>query len=157
MKATFKKDDKLGLLPFDGSGLQVFDKIPSGSFVKISYNDGRSTGQNALFHRWCREIAKHFVDGGKSHFSTGTEINETSMKKNLKTTYLGFEINEYVDLKTGEVTTKEELKHTSGLDKGDMTAFLMLVDAFCVEYGIYISKPEDSEYIQILKEIGNMV
>jgi len=144
-------------MPFDADSFKAFDKIPSGARVKISYNDGRSTGQNALFHRWCREIAKHFVDGGKTHFGTGSEINETSMKNNLKTTYLGFDTKEYIDLKTGEVTTGEELKHTSDLDKGDMTAFLMLVDAFCVEYGIYISKPEDSEYIQILKEIGNMV
>jgi len=157
MKAIFLKNDENGLMPYDDIGFKVFDKIPKGARVKISYNDGRSIGQNSLFHRWCREIAKHFVNGGKTHFSTGEEMNEKSMKESLKTTYLGFETKEYVNLSTGEVTRKEELKHTSDLNKGDMTAFLMLVDAFCVEYGIYISKPEDSEYIQILKEIGNMV
>lgn len=156
MKAVFTKDSS-GIIPNNEESLALFDKIPDGALVKVEYKNGRSVGQNSLFHRWCREIAKHFVNGGKTHFSTGEEINEKSMKKNLKTTYLGFETKEYVDLSTGAVTTNEELKHTSDLNKGDMTAFLMLVDAFCVEYGIYISKPEDSEYIQILKEIGNMV
>jgi len=156
MKGTFIKQEN-GILPHCNDSMAMFDKIPNGNFVKVSYSEGRTLSQNALFHRWCREISKYFYDNGKTHFGCGKDMNETNMKENLKTTYLGFETKTYTDLSTGEIIKKEELIKTSDLDKEPMASFMMLVDAFCVEYGIPISKPGDSEYMQILREMGEAV
>ena len=155
MKAFFQKVSK-GLLPSDTKAQDMHAKIPLGALVKVSWSDVRTLSQNALSHIWYRDIAKHFKERGKDTFSNGDPMNPANMKKNLKNTYLGCESKEYIDLKTGEVTEKLELRHTSDLEKGDMTNYLMLIDAFCKEHTIYISKPEDSEYVQIMKEIGEM-
>ncbi|MDC9622696.1 hypothetical protein PSI22_13895 [Xenorhabdus sp. XENO-7] len=51
------------------------------------------------------------------------------MKDNLKATYLGFEEVEYTDFVTGELITKQELRHTSKLDKGDMHYYMSQIEA----------------------------
>lgn len=155
MKALFRKVAK-GLLPSDIDAKDMLAKIPDGALIKVSWSNGRTIGQNALSHMWYEDITKHFLAGGKTHFESGAEMNEANMKDNLKLTYLGCEEKTYIDLKTGEVITKSELRHTSDLEKGDMTNYLMLIDAFCVQYGIYIRKPADSEYVKIMQQIGEM-
>ena len=114
----------------------------------------RSLPQNSLFHKWCGQIAEFFVSRGKTHFASGTAIDAASIKRNLKETFLGTEIIEHVNLKTGEITEREELRHTSHLDRGDMCAFMTLVDRWAMEHGIPLSHPEDSEYQQIMREMG---
>ena len=155
MKALFIKKPN-GLAPSDDSSRGMLDKIPNGSLIKVSWQNGRTINQNALSHMWYTDIAKHFKDRGKTHFDSGDKMNDSNMKDNLKMTYLGCEEKTYIDMKTGEVITTTELRHTSDLEKGDMTNYLMLIDAFCAQYKIYIRKPMDSEYVQIMKEIGEM-
>ena len=155
MKAYFKKVSK-GLLTSDMSAKDMLAKIPEGALIKVSWSEGRTLSQNALSHMWYSDIAKHFIDHGKTHFDSGDAMNDINMKNNLKLTYLGCEDKSYIDLKTGRVITKSELRHTSDLEKGDMTNYLMLIDAFCVQYGIYIRKPADSEYVKIMQQIGEM-
>jgi len=155
VKHFFRKVSK-GLLPSDSQAKDMLDKIPDGALVKVSWADGRTLSQNALSHIWYRDIAKYFKERGKHTFVNGDAMNDKNMKKNLKNTYLGCESKEYINMQTGEVTQKLELRHTSDLEKGDMTNYLMLIDAYCKEQSIYISKPEDSEYVQIMKEIGEM-
>jgi hypothetical protein len=115
---------------------------------------GRSLSQNALFHRWCEDIAKFFVDNGKTHFATGAPIDKDSMKRNLKQTFLGTEPVEHVDLTTGEVDVREELRQTSRLDKGEMCHFMTLVDKWATEHGIPLPRPEESEYMELAREAG---
>ncbi|KAA5842271.1 hypothetical protein F2A37_16520 [Pseudomonas chlororaphis] len=110
---------------------------------------GRSLPQNALFHKWCDEIAQFFVRMGKTTFATGAPMNETSIKRNLKQTFLGETPITDINLKTGEVTERYELRHTSCLDKGEMHAFMTCVDMWANEHGIYLSHPEDSEYMKM--------
>jgi hypothetical protein len=135
----------------------MHDKIPDGVLVKISWSEGRTLSQNALSHMWYTDIAKHFIDRGKTTFKDGDPINSETMKDSLKNTFLGCEEKEHVNLKTGEVTKTIELRHTSDLEKGDMTNYLMLIDVYCQENRIYIRKPADSEYVEIMKQIGEMV
>ena len=114
----------------------------------------RSLPQNALFHKWCAEIAAFFVSMGKTTFATGAAMNEVNMKRNLKQTFLGEEEIEDIDLRTGEITKRSELRHTSDLDKGEMHAFMTCVDKWAMEHGIYLSHPEDSEYQRMQREMG---
>ncbi|WP_330113938.1 recombination protein NinB [Pseudomonas sp. JS3066] len=115
---------------------------------------GRSLPQNALFHKWCEEIAQFFVRMGKTTFATGAPMNMENVKRNLKQTFLGEEVVRDINLKTGEVTERHELRHTSQLDKGAMHAFMTCVDKWATEHGIYLPHPEDSEYMRMQREFG---
>ena len=115
---------------------------------------GRSLPQNALFHKWCEEIATFFVRMGKTTFATGAPMNAENIKRNLKQTFLGEEVIRDINLKTGEVTERYELKHTSRLDKGAMHAFMTCIDAWAGEHGIYLPHPEDSEYMKMRVNMG---
>lgn len=114
----------------------------------------RSLPQNALFHMWCEEVAMFFVRKGKTHFANGSPMNKDTMKRNLKQTFLGEQAVEDINLQTGEITTRYELKHTSQLDKGDMHYFMSQIDAWAMEHGIYLPHPEDSEYMKIMERMA---
>jgi hypothetical protein len=114
----------------------------------------RSLPQNALFHKWCGCAAQFFVSMGKATFATGAPMNTENMKRNLKQTYLGEELIRDINLKTGEITERYELRKTSGLDKGAMHHFMTLVDNWAQEHGIYLPHPEDSEYMKMRVNMG---
>lgn len=115
---------------------------------------GRSLPQNALFHKWCECAAQFFVSMGKTTFATGAPMSMESMKRNLKLTFLGEEVIRDINLRTGEITERYELRHTSGLDKGEMHAFMTCIDAWAAEHGIYLPHPEDSEYMKMKIQFG---
>lgn len=114
----------------------------------------RSLPQNALFHKWCECAAQFFVSMGKATFATGAPMNMENMKRNLKQTFLGEELIQDINLKTGEITDRYELRHTSNLDKGAMHAFMTCIDAWAAEHGIYLPHPEDSEYMKMRVNMG---
>jgi len=114
----------------------------------------RSLPQNALFHKWCECAAQFFVSMGKTTFASGQPMNGESMKRNLKQTFLGEVEIQDTNLKTGEITTRYELRHTSGLDKGEMHAFMTCIDVWAAEHGIYLPHPEDSEYQRMKIDMG---
>ena len=116
---------------------------------------GRSLPQNALFHKWCECAAQFFVKMGKTTFATGAPMNMENMKRNLKLTFLGEEVVRDINLKTGEVTERYELRHTSELDKGAMHAFMTCIDVWANEHGIYLPHPEDSEYQRMKIDFGD--
>lgn len=115
----------------------------------------RSLPQNALFHKWCECAAQFFVSMGKTTFSTGAPMNMENMKRNLKLTFLGEETVNEVNLKTGETSIRYELRSTSGLDKGEMHAFMTCIDVWATEHGIYLPHPEDSEYMKMRCNMGD--
>lgn len=114
----------------------------------------RSLPQNALFHKWCECAAQFFVSMGKATFATGAPMNMENMKRNLKQTFLGEELIQDINLKTGEITERYELRKTSELDKGAMHHFMTLVDGWAAEHGIYLPHPEDSEYMKMRVNMG---
>ena len=114
----------------------------------------RSLPQNAMFHAWCGEIAAFFVRMGKTTFATGAPMNAENVKRNLKQTFLGEEVVRDINLKTGEITERYELRHTSQLDKGEMHSFMTCIDNWATEHGIYLPHPEDSEYMKMRCNMG---
>ena len=126
----------------------------------VSFSDlnSRSLGQNALFHQWCGEIAKFFRDNGKIEFkATGDAMNSENMKRSLKDTFLGYEDKRSVNIKTGEITVKQELRHTSKLPKNEMASFMTLVENWAGEFDIPLTIPVASEYYELQKEAGSKV
>lgn len=115
---------------------------------------GRTIPQNSLLHMWCAEIARFFVSMGKTTFATGAAMDTPNVKRNLKQTYLGDVMIRDVNLKTGEITERYELRHTSQLDKGEFQAFMTCIDKWAMEHGIYLTHPEDSEYMKYQREQG---
>lgn len=115
---------------------------------------GRSLSQNALFHKWCEEAAQFFVRMGKTTFATGAPMNMEGMKRNLKLTFLGEELIRDINLKTGEVTERYDLRRTSQLDRGEMHAFMTCIETWALDHGIYLTHPADSEYMRMKIEFG---
>lgn len=114
----------------------------------------RSLPQNALFHKWCDEIARFFVSMGKTTFATGAAMDRDNVKRNLKQTFLGEQLVQDINMKTGEITERYELRHTSQLDKGEMHSFMTCIDNWATEHGIYLPHPEDSEYMKMRCNMG---
>lgn len=116
----------------------------------------RTLSQNALLHMWCTEIAKFFVDNGKTEFASGEKMEMESVKRNLKQTFLGDELKRDSDLKTGEIRYRYELRHTSQLDKGEFQQFMEQIDGWATEHGIPLTRPIESEYVRYRQEQGEM-
>lgn len=132
----------------------ITNLLLSGPVVIDVKRARRSLSQNALFHKWCEEIAQFFVSRGKTHFASGKPMNRDTVKANLKETFLGTQMVEYIDLKTGEVKYREEVRHTSDLDTGEMCAFMTCADKWATEWGVPLSRPADSEYMNYMREQG---
>jgi|TARA_B100000929_G_C15438399_1_gene397178 hypothetical protein len=114
----------------------------------------RSLPQNALFHKWCEEIAGFFVAKGKASFADGSAMTKDAVKRNLKRTFLGHEEVSDIDLRTGVIEKRYELRKTSDLDAGEMHQFMTKIDAWAAEYGIPLTHPFDSEYMELAREFG---
>ena len=104
------------------------------------YSSSRTMSQNALFHVWCREAAKHF--NVKDY--EGVKADER-MKMVFKHDHLGYLPEDAIPHRT----TSPQLRHTSNLSVGDMFTFMTKVDAWCVERGLFLSKPAESDYVKL--------
>ncbi|MDE9480007.1 hypothetical protein KKJ17_19955 [Xenorhabdus bovienii] len=125
---------------------QLLATHPKLSISAKPYKPKRSLSQNALSHVWYKQISDYLIAKGRDWCS------ESWVKNSLKATYLGFEEVEYTDFITGEVITKQELRHTSELDKGDMHYYMNQVEAWCAQFGLILKTPDDSEYMKLKKE-----
>jgi len=112
----------------------------------------RSKPQNDTFHMWCGEISKFFKVAGRTEFLSGAPMNPKNIKENLKRTYLGQEEVITTNLETGEIHKSYETRHTSDLLKGEMFAFMRLVEQFANDYDIKLTIPVDSEYYGLMQE-----
>lgn len=102
----------------------------------------RSLSQNALFHLWCREMAAHFS-------SKGAEVTEEKMKMLLKYKFLGTE-----SITINNTVIKDQVKETSGLDRGEMMHFMDQVQDWALDHDVYLTCPDDSEYMKLNQKGG---
>jgi hypothetical protein len=108
----------------------------------------RSIDQNALFQKWSREYACHFLNK-----QTVTEAEHEAMKYTLQRhcyaeTGWPYLLGEKRDLFTGEV--KPDRAHTSGFDKGEMHQFLNWVQNRAAQDGLLLESL--GEYAQLQQE-----
>ena len=125
----------------DSLGDAIDEIINSGSIAKIKLtNSGRSLGQNALLHEWCNQLSAHLIKGGRDYCTTKW------VKQALKATFLGSEEIVSVNLKTGEKSITEEIRHSSNLSKGEMFDFLTQIQGWAINVNCILTAPVDSEY-----------
>lgn len=109
--------------------------------VKLSvYSDPRTLSQNNLFHKWCAELSKAFIK--KTPSST-----PENMKLLLKLKFLGVE-----NVVVGKTVIKDQVKHSSKLDKGEMCFFLDQIYHWAIDLGVFLSIPEYSEYAKLKRK-----
>ena len=110
----------------------------------VGWRDARSKSQNALFHKWCNELSIYLIKSGR-------KTNDFKFcKRLLKSTFLGYEHIEYTNALTGEVTIKEELRHTSELDVGEMHQFMNECYHWCFSIGLVLPIPDDCIYRDLM-------
>jgi len=97
----------------------------------------RSLSQNALFHLWCREMATHFA-------AKGAEVTEEKIKILLKYKFLGTE-----SIQINKTVIEDQVKETSGLDRGEMMFFMDQVQDWAMDHGVTLTCPAESEYMKL--------
>ena len=110
--------------------------------VKLEpYQDPRSISQNALFHKWCREIVKGMQKKG---FSVTEGDPAEAWKMWLKKRFLGCD-----DYRISKTQIQGQVKRTSNLSKGDMCFFMDQCYHWATEQGIRLTIPAESEYAEL--------
>ncbi|AXU94222.1 hypothetical protein CI789_02655 [Erwinia persicina] len=124
----------------------IFNLVSSGKKYRIKFSewrDQRSIPQNSLQHMWYAELSAYLIKRGKS-FASPEWVKEA-----MKNTFLGYEAREMVNVKTGERTQVQTLRHTADLDTGDMHHYLTQVEQWAMNIGCRLTVPNDSEYNQL--------
>jgi hypothetical protein len=81
---------------------------------------------------------RHFK---KSGGFTGTE---EELKLMVKYKFLGTE-----DIEVSKTTIPAQVRRTSTLDRGEMLYFMEQVEAWCIDLGVKLTKPQNSEYSKL--------
>ena len=114
--------------------------------VKLSGKKARSLSQNATFHMWMAEMSRWLTSHGRE-FATPEWCKDA-----MKHTFLGYDDVFDMDVITGISTRRQELRHTSKLDVGEMKLFMDQVYHWCLEKELMLTIPEDCEYDRLRKE-----
>jgi len=101
----------------------------------------RSLSQNALYWIWMREIADYL----NKH--NGSDFIEDEIHWRMKHDFLGY----MDDMTVGSAKIKGQLKSTSKLTKGEMFHYMEQIDQWAAAVGLFLSRPADCQYEQILK------
>ena len=136
MKINNQKDGE-SALPFLMKRIQEWDYTVPLCIKLEKYDDGRSLSQNALFHVWCADLSKAFIE----KIPTATKEN---MKLMLKQRFLGT-----YDVKVGKTVIEGQVKSSSKLAKGEMVYFMDNVYHWARDNGVLLKVPHDSEYARL--------
>ena len=125
---------------------QLAEMVKEGPVqVRLSGKKARSLSQNALSHMWYSEVSRWLIGKGKD-FATPEWCKDA-----LKNTFLGVEDVFHTDVVTGVSTRRQELRHTSKLDVGEMKLYLDLVYHWCLDRGLMLTIPEGCQYQELCK------
>ena len=105
------------------------------------YQDERSLSQNALFHMWCREIAKGMKKKG-FNVTEGDAVE--AWKLWLKRRFLGTD-----NFQISKTKIEGQVRRSSALNKGDMVHFMDQCYHWATEQGIKLTVPLESEYAEL--------
>lgn len=126
---------------------QLAEMVKEGPVqVKLSGRKARSLSQNNLAHLWFGEISRWLTGHGRG-FATPEWC-----KNAMKHTFLGYEDVFDTDVISGISTRRQELRHTSRLDVGEMKLFMDQVYHWCLEKELMLTIPDDCEYDRLRKE-----
>lgn len=114
--------------------------------VRLSGKKARSMSQNNLAHLWFGEISRWLTGHGRE-FATPEWC-----KNAMKHTFLGYDDVFDTDVISGISTRRQELRHTSKLDVGEMKLFMDQVYHWCLEKELMLTIPDDCEYDILRKQ-----
>ena len=114
--------------------------------VQLKSNTKRSLSQNALAHAWFGELSRWLIGKGKD-FATPEWV-----KAAMKSTFLGCVEVIDTDVITGKKTSRQELRHTSSLDTGEMKLFMDMVYHWALDRGMMLTIPDGCEYQKLTKQ-----
>ena len=114
--------------------------------VQLKSHTKRSLSQNALAHKWFGELSAWLVSKGKD-FATPEWV-----KAAMKSTFLGYVEVVDTDVITGKKTSRQELRHTSSLDTGEMKLFMDMVYHWALDRGMMLTIPDGCEYQKLIKQ-----
>ena len=114
--------------------------------VQLKSHTKRSLSQNALAHKWFGELSAWLVSKGKD-FATPEWV-----KAAMKSTFLGYAEVVDTDVITGKKTSRQELRHTSSLDTGEMKLFMDMVYGWALDRGMMLTIPDGCEYQKLTKQ-----
>ena len=114
--------------------------------VQLKSHTKRSLSQNALAHKWFGELSAWLVSKGKD-FATPEWVKEA-----MKSTFLGYVEVIDTDVITGKKTSRQELRHTSSLDTGEMKLFMDMVYHWALDRGMMLTIPDGCEYQKLTKQ-----
>lgn len=112
----------------------------------VEWRDKRTLTQNALQHSIYNTVSEYLIAKGR------TDWIPKVAKYNLKHKFLGWHDVKFTDIITGEVTFKEELVSSSGLDKGDAHFYTTQIIEWAEGIGCEIRIPEKCDYRKIQME-----
>lgn len=121
----------------------------AGEFpVNMNYTIGtkRSLSQNALQHCIYAELSRYLISKGR------TDCTAAWIKQMLKNKFLGWVTEEFTDITTGEKFTKDVLRHTADLTKGESCHYTTQIIEWSESIGCSIKIPADSEYMKYLEQ-----
>ena len=122
------------------------DKDKSWRVTIKGWREKRSLSQNAFQHVIYDDISKYLISKGRKDWCP------KFTKKNMKNNFLGWEKTEYTDVKTGEITIREELISTSNLDVGVACDYITKLLDFAQSIGCNIKIPAVCDYRDYLNQ-----
>lgn len=123
---------------FDYIAKEVKEIIAGGgrAQIKVSKHEGKRTlSANNLYWQWLTVLAK-FCSTEK------TPLDKDTMHDVMRHMFLGYN-DQY---SVGKQTIRMQLKSTAKLNKSEMCHYMSQIDAWAVEKGCLLPRPEDSEY-----------
>lgn len=114
--------------------------------VQLKSHTKRSIPQNATAHMWFGELSRWLISKGKD-FATPEWV-----KAAMKSTFLGYVEVVDTDVITGKKTSRQELRHTSSLDTGEMKLFMDMVYHWALDRGVMLTIPDGCEYQKLIKQ-----
>ena len=114
--------------------------------VQLKSHTKRSVPQNATAHMWFGELSRWLICKGKD-FATPEWV-----KAAMKSTFLGYAEVVDTDVITGKKTSRQELRHTSSLDTGEMKLFMDMVYHWALDRGMMLTIPDGCEYQKLTKQ-----
>lgn len=126
----------------------ISDAIMSGKVLRLSlaeWKEKRSLSQNALQHVIYGDVSKYLISHGR------TDWTPEKVKESLKNKYLGWESREFVDVETGEVKTREVLRSTAKLDKGESCHYTTQIIEWAASIGFEVRIPAKCEYRDLME------
>ena len=116
--------------------------IADHGFIKLEWSAGsnRSISQNGLYWMWMGQLAESFNARSKDGQWSKDDMHDLMRHK-----FLGYESKTI-----GKTELKDILRSTTKLLKGEMHQYMTQIDAWAVDVGVFLTHPEDSEYMKLM-------